>query len=286
VTGLGGTLLSFDIPLIRLADGGPWSILLVRSGLSFLAAILAWAVWSLASGRFRPIIHGRIGLAVAALYSLSSITFILAVYNTTTANLVFILAFNTAFSALLSWVFLKERPRTGTLIAMGFMLLGVGIIVHEGISSGHLFGDAMAMLSAFILSLAITVSRGSGKDMGFAAIVSTIVPFLLAAAAVPGEGFAISHPAWIVLNGAIVLPVAFFCLAVGPRLLSGPEVAMFYLLETIFAPVWVWMIFKETPSRQSIVGGTILIVALVVHSLWRLNGARKQAQAALPPYPV
>ena len=71
------------------------------------------------------------GLAVAALYGLGSITFITAVYNTSTANLVFILAFTTMFSALLSWVFLKQRPHPATLAAMGVMILGVLIIVAE-----------------------------------------------------------------------------------------------------------------------------------------------------------
>lgn len=286
VTGFGGMLLSVDIPLIRLADGSPWSILLIRSGLTFVVSILAWFIWGMMSGRFRPLLPGRIGLVVAALYAAASVTFILAVYNTTTANLVFILAFNTAFSALLSWMFLKERPKTATLVAMAFMLFGVGIIVNDGISAGHLFGDTMALLSAFILSSAITTSRGSGKDMGFTAILSTIVPFLVAATAVSNHGFSVSHPLWIVVNGGIVMPITFFCLAVGPRFLSSPEVAMFYLLETVFAPVWVWLIFHETPSRQSLIGGTILVAALVFHSLWQFRGARRRAKPAVPPYPV
>lgn len=281
--GLGGMLLSVDIPLIRLAEGAPWSILFVRSGLTFVVTLLGWAIWSLASGRVRTLIPGRIGLAVAALYAASSVVFILAVYNTATANLVFILAFNTAFSAVLSWIFLKERPRGGTLVAMGFMLVGVAIIVHEGMSSGHVFGDAMALLSAFFLSCAITISRGSGKDMSFTAILSTIVPCLLAASALPAEGFQIAHPVWIVLNGAVLMPVTFFLLAVGPRLLSGPEVAMFYLLETVFAPVWVWFIFDEAPSRQSMVGGTILVLALIVHSLWRLRSGRARTRTIRRP---
>ena len=59
------------------------------------------------------------------------------------------------------------------------------------------------------------------------------------------------------------MPLSFFCLAAGPRYISGPEVAMFYLLETVLAPVWMWMIFYETPTRNSLIGGVILIVALV-----------------------
>ena len=75
------------------------------------------------------------------------------------------------------------------------------------------------------------------------------------------------------------MPLSFFCLAAGPRYISGPEVAMFYLLETVLAPVWMWMIFYETPTRNSLIGGVILIVALVAHSVWQLaQGRRRRAQ--------
>ena len=80
---------------------------------------------------------------------------------------------------------------------------------------------------------------------------------------------------WIVFNGAVVMPISFFCLANGPKYLSGAEVAMFYLLETVLAPVWVWLIFAEVPSRNALIGGTILIVALIAHSLWQLADGRK-----------
>ena len=54
---------------------------------------------------------------------------------------------------------------------------------------------------------------------------------------------------------------------------------MFYLLETVLAPVWVWLIFSEAPSRNSLIGGTILIVALVAHSLWQLAEGRRRRAA-------
>lgn len=276
LTGIGGLMLTVDIPLIKLSDGDPWSVLMVRSGVTFVAALLIWAAWR----RFRPpapaLVPGRAGVAVAALYALTSITFITAVYNTTTANLVFILAFGTMFAALLSWVFLGERPRNATLIAMAVMVLGVLIIVGDGISAGNTFGDVMALLAAFFVAAAITVSRASGRDMGFTALVAVVLPFAVAVAMVAQTGFRLEAPWWIILNGALVMPVSFYCLATGPRYISGPEVAMFYLLETVLAPVWVWMIFSEVPTNRSLVGGAILIVALLAHSLWQLNDARRR----------
>ena len=276
ITAIGGLTLTVDIPLIRLADGGAWTILLLRTGTTFVAAMIIWSIWRALSRNAPQLIPGWSGLVVAICYGLTSITFVTAVYHTSTADLVFILAFNTVFAALLSWIFLKERPRLVTIAAMLIMILGVLVIVGGSVGTGHLFGDFMALCSAFFIAVAITISRASGKDMGFTALVGVLLPLALAAFMVTGEGIQVNAPWWIIFNGAVVMPISFFCLANGPKYISGPEVAMFYLLETVLAPVWVWMIFAETPTRNSLIGGAILIITLVAHSLWQLHEGRKR----------
>jgi drug/metabolite transporter (DMT)-like permease len=282
ITAIGGLVLTVDIPLIRLAQGEPWSIMLLRSGATLAAALLIWTIWRLARGKAPALVPGRKGLIVSALYGLTAVTFIMAVYNTSTANVVFILAFNTMFAALLSWIVLKERPRNVTLAAMALMMVGVFIIVGDGIGSGNLLGDVLALCSAFFIACAITISRGSGEDMGFTALVAVVAPFAVAIAMVSQVGYSVEAPWWILFNGAVVMPIAFFCLATGPRYISGPEVAMFYLLETVLAPVWVWLIFSEVPTRASMIGGAILIATLVAHSVWQLaEGRRRRAVPVL-----
>ena len=286
LTAIGGLTLTVDIPLIRLAHGEPWTILLLRTGSTFLAGLVIWMVWRRLSDKAPQLVPGRQGLAVATLYGLGSIAFITAVYHTSTADLVFILAFTTMFSALLSWLFLKERPGPMTLAALALMIVGVAIIVGDSIGSGHLFGDVMALCSALCVASAITISRASGKEMGFTSLVGVALPFAVAAFMVSKTGFQVTAPWWIIFNGAVIMPISFFCLANGPKYISGPEVAMFYLLETVFAPVWVWLIFAEAPSRNSLIGGTILIVTLVAHSLWQLHAGRKRRAALAVAYPA
>jgi drug/metabolite transporter (DMT)-like permease len=142
------------------------------------------------------------------------------------------------------------------------------------------------MGSAFSIAGAITQSRASGRDMGFTSLVGVILPFLVAVVMVSKTGYQITAPWWIVFNGAVIMPISFFCLAAGPRYISGPEVSMFYLLETVFAPVWVWMIFAEVPSRKSLIGGAILIVTLVAHSLWQLHEGRRRRAATAVRHPA
>jgi drug/metabolite transporter (DMT)-like permease len=286
ITAIGGLALTIDIPLIRLAEGDPWPILMLRTGTTFLAALVIWSIWRALSPNAPSLIPGKLGAVVAMLYGLGSITFITAVYNTSTANLVFILAFTTMFAALLSWIFLKERPRPVTLVTMAVMIVGVLIIVFDGIGSGNILGDFFALLSALLIASAITVTRHSTRDMGFPALIGVIFPLVVAAIVVAKTGYRVDQPWWIIFDGAVVMPISFFCLANGPKYLSGPEVAMFYLLETVFAPVWVWLIFSEAPSRNALIGGTILIVALVAHSLWQLAAGRRRKAVAAVRHPI
>lgn len=286
ITGFGGLVLSFDIPLLKLGEGQAWSVLMLRTGTTFLAALVVWVIWRLVSPKAPKLVPGRKASVIACLYGLGSICFITGVYNTTTANLVFILAFVTMFAALLSWLFLGERPRNGTLLAMLVMIAGILVIVWDSVGSGNLFGDLMAASSALAIAGAITLSRSSGEDMGFAALIGVIFPFVLAAVMVGGSGFSVAEPWWIIFNGAVVTPLSYFCLATGPRYITGPEVAMFYLLETVLAPVWMWFIFQEAPSRNSLIGGVILITALVAHSVWQLAEGRKRRADTAVRYPA
>lgn len=277
LTALGGLTLSFDIPLIRLADGQPWTLLMLRTGTTLLVTLTVWSIWRGFSRSAPVLVPGIPGAAVATLYGLGSACFVSAVFLTSTANLVFLLAFTTMFAALLSWIFLGERPAVVTFMAMAAMLIGIFIIVGGSLGGGGLAGDVLALVSSLVIASAITISRASGRDMGFAALVGVAVPFVLALVMVWRTGYVVDAPWWVILNGAVVMPISFFCLATGPRYLSGPEVAMFYLLETVLAPVWVWLVFSEEPSSHSLIGGAILITALVAHSAWQWAASRRRA---------
>lgn len=278
----GGLVLTIDIPLVKLGHANSWSALLIRTSTTLISTLLIWSILRAARVNLPPLIPGRTGLIVAGLYSMSSMTFLLAVFHTTTADLVFILAFNTAFAAVLSWIFLRERPSPATLVAITLMIVGVMIIVHAGIGTGNLLGNALAMCSAFLVATAITISRWSGRDMGFASLIAVIPALCVAIVMVARVGFEAEAPYWIMIDGFLVMPIAFFCLANAPKYLSGPEVAMFYLLETVLAPIWVWIIVNEVPTDASLIGGAILILTLMAHSAWQIaHGRRRRATLAL-----
>jgi len=276
LTAIGGLTLTIDIPLIKLADGDVWSILFLRGSATLVAALLVWGVWQGLTRKAPPLIPGKAGLAVAACYGVTSLCFMSAVFFTSTANLVFIVAFSTVFATVLSWAFLGERPKTQTLAAMAVMICAIAIIVANGLSTGGWFGDMLASGAALSIAGAIVISRASGREMGFTPLIAVVLPVAVGGTMVAIQGLQVEAPLWIILDGLVVIPIAFFLLATGPKYISGPEVAMFYLLETVLAPIWVWLIFTEAPTAQSLVGGAILIAALAGHSLWQIAEGRKR----------
>ena len=287
ITAIGGMALTVDIPLIKLSEGETWSVVAARGGMTFFAALVMWAGLRLLTSNRTPIIPGRTGLLVTALYGIAAVSFILAVFHTTTANLVFILAFNPMFAALMGWLLIGERPKPQTFLAMGTMVVGVGLIVSDGLQTGNMVGNGLALFTSLLLSLIITISRKARTGMGFAPLIAAILPCLVGLYMVGGpSNIVVPEMHWLALNGLIIIPVAFWCLATGPKYISGPEVAMFYLLETILAPVWMWLIFAEAPTRLGLIGGAIIVIALVGHSLWQLSAQRRAARALAPRHPL
>lgn len=266
ITFIGGLALSFDVPLVRLSGGSAWQVIALRSIMTLGAALVIWALIRLLTRNAPVLVPGRWAALAGVFYGISTMFFLGAVFHTSTANVVFIIAFNPMFAALASWIFLKERPSPATIVTMLVMVVGVGIIVQGSLEGGHLLGDLLALGAAMLLAGAITIGRATRQDMGFVPLVGAAIPAVIAGVFAWPEGFALPAPWWLALDGIIMIPLAFFCLATGPRYLKAAEVGMFYLLETVLAPVWVWIVFSEVPTSQSLVGGLIITVALIGYS--------------------
>jgi drug/metabolite transporter (DMT)-like permease len=271
----GGIVLSFDIPLIRLADGDIWSVMTVRCLGVGIAGIAIYAVARMLGWASLRFDFSAPALFASLLYALTSVTFIAAVFHTSTANVVFILAFTGMFAALLGWLLNGERPDRPTLAALTVTIIGVGLIVWDSLAAGRWFGDVLALMTSFFLALAITTTRKYDVDLRINVLAANIIPAALSALFMWSnvDSF-INAPHWSLINGMIVIPASFLCLAYAPRLLYGPIVAMAYLLETIFAPVWVWAIFDETPTTMTLIGGCVMLSAIITHALWEVRRAR------------
>lgn len=282
---IGGLVISFDVALIRMAGSDPWVMMAARGG---VLAVIFFVFWHLFPRATQTPLHpfeNPYWLAVAVLYGVNNVFFTLAVFHTSTANLVFILAFNPMMAALLSWWLIGERPKTATWIAILATICGVGLIVREGLEAGTWLGDFYSLCCAMTLALVITLTRKSGADLSLAPGFGGLVAFAFALPLVIMWSTPPQSYAWLFANAAILVPVAAFCLALAPRFVPAPQAAMFYLLETVLAPVWVWMLFGETVTNMTMAGGAIVLMAICGHSLWQLSHSRRKTVAIGPGTP-
>lgn len=271
---LGGVMLACDIPLVRLAETDPWTTLVVRGPLMLFAILLASQIirrMGLSKARFY---EGRDTLILACLHATATIGFVFGIFHTTTANLVFITAFSSLFALVLGTVFLKEHHSRATWITVLVALTGIVIItgndliVHEGRNT---FGNMMALLCAVMLACEVVFIRRSKKNLvyapGLAALIAGVfaLPFLLL------DGASLGKPHFLIINALFVAPLAMALLTLAPRYMPAPEAAMFYLLETVLAPLFVWIIFAEIPTPNTLFGGSIVIGALLFHSYRKIR---------------
>jgi drug/metabolite transporter (DMT)-like permease len=279
ITLLGGLLFTLDLPLLKLADGEKWSLIFARGMLMFIAISAVWLAQRQTTGSRAPYIAGLAGLVVCLTSTVANISFIGAIVETSAANVVFITALIPVLTAIFARSAIDEAVPIWTWLATGVALLGVGIIVWDGVGTGQWLGDLLALISAICTAFAFTIIRASGRNLVTSLAVGSLCAAMIALfffGASP-SGLGTQGWFWVALNGLLVIPIATAFMALGPRLMPSADVSMFFLLETTLTPVWIWLIFGETPGRGALVGGMIVITALLAHSYWRLSTSLRQA---------
>jgi drug/metabolite transporter (DMT)-like permease len=148
------------------------------------------------------------------------------------------------------------------------------LIVADGLQLGTWQGDLLALGVALAMATSLTIVRYSGTNQSLSAGAGHLMSAIVAAPfAVPGSLTAAGW-GWLSINGLLVTPAATAFLMIGPRYVAAAVVAMFFLLETVLTPIWMWAIFSEMPSTLSLIGGAIVIASLAGHSLWRFKTKR------------
>jgi drug/metabolite transporter (DMT)-like permease len=274
ITLAGVLLLTPDTLLIRLAAVDSLTLSVARGGLGGLTVLAAMWLWHRGAllAELRAIRFWA--LAVAGLQGVGVILFVTALEYTSAANVLIFFATTPLIAAVLSRVFIGERVRPVTWIAILLCLAGLVIVASGSFGTVHLFGDFLAFLDAVALAgFYVTIRRHREVSM----IPATGLGLLLAAVlAAPFAAFPAVAPAqalWILLGGLVVVPFSTMLLTIGPRYLVAPEVAMLALLETVIGPFWVWLVLAEEPGPRSLIGGGLIVATLLLHAALRLRRA-------------
>jgi drug/metabolite transporter (DMT)-like permease len=257
-----------------------WTMIFVRGLMVFLALACYWAArnWRLAERR--PFIDGWHGVVLALLLWGCNLLFMAAIMHTSVATVVFILAFNPLLAAILSRLFLGEGISAATAMAIAVAAGGVMVIVWDGVNLGTGLGVGFSLACVVLIAASIVLTRASGKNLAtsnaLSALLSAATAFVFAAPlSLPAEAWL-----WLGLNGFLVMPLAAILLTLAPRYLSAPEVAMFFLLESCFAPVWMWLFLSEVPTKTALFGGAIVVAAIFTRSIVRFRRVTEEQPLA------
>jgi drug/metabolite transporter (DMT)-like permease len=209
---------------------------------------------------------GVAGVAVALCVATASGSFIAALNHTSVARILFILAIAPVLAALLARVTLGESITRRTALAMGLALAGVTLMIGAP-GEGSLTGDGLALVTALAFAVMIVITRwrhdvsmAPATCLSQAILVVAFLPFATPAA-IDGNDVG-----WLAALGIGQIGLGFALLTVGARLIPAAQVGLITLLEVVLGPLWVWLALDERPSTLTLVGGAIVIVAIVIQT--------------------
>ena len=277
-----GSLLAFiavmlitpDSIFIRLSNIETWGMLFYRGAIPFVV-VLVGLIFFYKNNLFKALIGiGYPGIFYIISFSICNITFIISIQNTNVANTLVMIAMAPMLSAILGSIFLKEIPDQKTWIAILITLISVTYIFYDSIEVGNFYGDLFGIITAFGLACNAVIARyAKNRDLVPSAVIGKLCVAIFAFFFV--DSFSLVGTDLIIVPVMCVMCVAipFVLVTIAPRFIPAEEVNLFFLLETIIGPFWVWMIIKEQPSIETILGGTVIILTIAIHSFLKLKNS-------------
>ena len=275
-----GSLLAFvavmfitpDSLFIRLSNLDTWGLVFYRGIIPFFTVFFGMLlIYKLNFFKilFNSGVHGIIYIVT---FSITNITFVVSIQNTNVANTLVMIATAPMLSAIFGAIFLKEPPDRKTLISIIITFFAIIYIFFDSLKVGNLYGDVLGFITAFGLALgAITIRSAKTKNLVPAAVVGKL--FVASFALFFIESFVLIERDLFIVPLMCILCVAipFVLVTIAPRFITAAEVNLFFLLETIIGPIWVWVIINEQPSIETLQGGAIIVITLALHSFLKLR---------------
>ena len=275
-----GSLLAFvavlfitpDSLFIRLSNVDTWGLVFYRGIIPFFTVFLGMIlIYKL---NFFKILFdsGYHGIIYVITFSITNITFVVSIQNTNVANTLVMIATAPLLSAILGAIFLKEPPDKKTWISIVITFFAILYIFFDSLKMGNFYGDILGFITAIGLAVgAITIRSAKSKNLVPAAVVGKL--FVASFALLFIESFVLQDKDLLIVPLMCILCVAipFVLVTIAPRFITAAEVNLFFLLETIIGPIWVWMIIKEQPSIETLFGGIVIIITIAIHSFLKLK---------------
>jgi drug/metabolite transporter (DMT)-like permease len=224
-----------------------------------------WWLW----GR-RAVLDARAvglpALAVAIFIACTLIFHVLAMTQTTVANVLILQSMSPLLVAVLAWVFLDERLRPSGWLVLALAFCGLALVIGGSLGGGNMTGNVFALIVALCSASHVTIVRRY-RARNLAAVT---LPAALAASGVALPftqplGVSVPDIGLLLLLGGVQMSLGLTCFILALRHLPAAEVTLIALLEPILGPIWVWLVIGEQPATTTLLGGVIVLSALVAH---------------------
>jgi len=275
-----GSLLAFiavmlitpDSIFIRLSNIETWGMLFYRGAIPFVVVLIG-LIFFYKNNLLKALIGiGYPGIFYVISFSICNITFIISIQNTNVANTLVMIAMAPMLSAILGSIFLKEVPDSKTWIAIIITLVAVSYIFHDSIEMGNFYGDLFGLITAFGLACNAVIARfAKNRDLVPSAVIGKLCVAIFAFFFVDTFSLVGTDLIFVPLMCVMCVAIPFVLVTIAPRFIPAEEVNLFFLLETIIGPFWVWLIINEQPSIETIQGGSIILLTIAIHSFLKLK---------------
>ena len=275
-----GSLLAFiavmlitpDSILIRLSSIETWGMLFYRGAIPFVVVLIG-LIFFYKNNLLKALINiGYPGVFYVISFSICNITFIISIQNTNVANTLVMIAMAPMLSAILGTIFLKEVPDRKTWVAIIITLISVTYIFHDSIEMGNFYGDLFGIITAFGLACNAVIARyAKNRDLVPSAVIGKLCVAVFAFFFVDTFALVGTDLIFVPLMCVMCVAIPFVLVTIAPRFIPAEEVNLFFLLETIIGPFWVWLVINEQPSIETIQGGVVIILTIAIHSFLKLK---------------
>jgi drug/metabolite transporter (DMT)-like permease len=260
----------------NVATSNGWEIVFWRSAFMvvFLFAALCWWYGRDVSSKIRAI--GAAGVVSGALLAATFFFFILSITRNTAANTFVLMSTGPFFAAVFGWIFLSERIAPRTWVAIAAALAGATLMFADGLDSGHTLGNVLALgvPTAFGLNIVVLRRMHATVDMVPAVLAAGLISMAAALPlALPLEP-SMRDLALLAPMGCIQLGLGCLLMTRATRSLTASEIGLLSLVETVLAPIWVWIGVGERPTALALAGAAVILVSLAANEWIGLRRAR------------
>ena len=269
---VGVMFITPDSLFIRLSNIDTWSLLFYRGAIPFVIVLIGLVLFY-KKNFFNALFKiGVAGIFYVISFSICNITFIISIQNTNVANTLIMVAMAPMLSAILAAIFLKEPTNKETWVAIFVTFFSVTFIFYDSIQIGNIVGDLFGFVTALGLAINANLARfAKDRDLVPSAVIGKLVVAIFAFFFVENFDLVAADKIIVPLMCIMCVAIPFVLVTIAPRYISAPEVNLFFLLEVILGPIWVWLIIKEQPSVQTIIGGIVIIITIALHSFLALK---------------